>query len=169
MKQYHTSNSRVKQLFLALLFSVTALNIGLFGLGIYSETGRPPGLQQGQLSPCPSSPNCVSSESAPSDEHAIAAIELIPEMGEEPLLVVLHALESMGGKAHYSNPTYMAGSFRSSFYGFVNDMEFRVDTGTGLVHVRSASRVGYLDFGTNRKRVEVLRKRIHEMTTKAVA
>ena len=36
-----------------------------------------------------------------------------------------------------------------------DDVEFEVDGDT--VHVRSASRLGYGDFGVNRKRVEALR------------
>jgi uncharacterized protein (DUF1499 family) len=38
-----------------------------------------------------------------------------------------------------------------------------MDDTTGIVSVRSASRVGYSDFGVNRKRVERLRKRLLEL------
>ena len=39
----------------------------------------------------------------------------------------------------------------------VDDVEFSLDAGAGLINVRSASRVGYSDFGVNRKRVERIR------------
>ncbi|PZO25782.1 MAG: DUF1499 domain-containing protein, partial [Betaproteobacteria bacterium] len=42
-------------------------------------------------------------------------------------------------------------------FGFVDDVEFRIDQGSGLLHVRSASRVGYSDLDANRKRVEQIR------------
>ena len=38
--------------------------------------------------------------------------------------------------------------------GFVDDVEFLVRRQGGLVHVRSASRLGRRDFGVNRKRIE---------------
>jgi uncharacterized protein (DUF1499 family) len=41
--------------------------------------------------------------------------------------------------------------------GFVDDVEFLVDPVKGVVHVRSASRLGRRDFGVNRERVERLR------------
>jgi uncharacterized protein (DUF1499 family) len=40
---------------------------------------------------------------------------------------------------------------------YVDDVELYYDERAGLVHVRSASRLGRRDFGVNRKRVEALR------------
>jgi uncharacterized protein (DUF1499 family) len=36
----------------------------------------------------------------------------------------------------------------------VDDVELRLDADQGLIHIRSASRVGRSDFGVNRKRVK---------------
>ncbi len=47
--------------------------------------------------------------------------------------------------------------FRSRL-GFVDDVEFRIDEAAGVIHVRSASRSGYWDFGVNRRRVEAIRE-----------
>jgi uncharacterized protein (DUF1499 family) len=41
--------------------------------------------------------------------------------------------------------------------GFVDDVEFLADRASGVVHVRSASRLGRRDFGVNRARIEELR------------
>jgi len=41
--------------------------------------------------------------------------------------------------------------------GFVDDVEFMADPAAGLVHVRSASRLGLSDLGVNRDRIETLR------------
>lgn len=46
---------------------------------------------------------------------------------------------------------------RSLIFRFVDDVEFLLDPSASLIHVRSASRTGYGDFGVNRKRVERLR------------
>lgn len=41
--------------------------------------------------------------------------------------------------------------------GFVDDVEFLLDAGARVIHVRSASRLGRRDFGVNRARIEALR------------
>jgi len=41
--------------------------------------------------------------------------------------------------------------------GFVDDLECQLSRSSGVIHVRSASRLGYHDFGANRARVERLR------------
>ena len=43
---------------------------------------------------------------------------------------------------------------------FVDDVEFWADPASGVVHVRSASRVGRKDFGVNRARIEAIRGRL---------
>jgi uncharacterized protein (DUF1499 family) len=147
----------VKRALLVSSILGTSLLVVFFGLGLYSGAGSPPGLAQGQLAPCPNKPNCVSSESAPSDEHAISALRITPAMGEEPLLQVKNVIELLGGQVSYTDENYLASTFTSDLFGFVDDVEFRVDTNNGLLHVRSASRVGYSDLNANRNRVEQIR------------
>lgn len=147
----------MKRALLGMIVLITTLLIVFFAMGLYSNTGSPHGLTQGQLTPCPNKPNCVSSESAPSDEHAISALQVTPSMGEEPLLKVKEVIELLGGQVNYSDENYLASTFTSDLFGFVDDVEFRMDQGNGLLHVRSASRVGYSDLNANRKRVEQIR------------
>ena len=42
--------------------------------------------------------------------------------------------------------------------GFRDDLEFRFSAAEGVVHVQSVSRLGLLDFGVNRRRVERVRR-----------
>ena len=58
-----------------------------------------------------------------------------------------------------ADENFLHVEFRSAVFGFVDDVEFLFDDGNKVIHVRSASRVGYYDFGVNRRRVEELRKR----------
>ena len=44
--------------------------------------------------------------------------------------------------------------------GFWDDLEFHFFQSEGVVHVRSASRIGVFDFGVNRRRVERVRRGI---------
>lgn len=46
---------------------------------------------------------------------------------------------------------------RSAVFRFVDDLDLRLRADRGIIAVRSASRVGYGDFGVNRHRVERLR------------
>ena len=54
---------------------------------------------------------------------------------------------------------YLRAEVSSRVFGFVDDIEFYVDEPSALIHVRSASRIGYSDFGVNRARVETIRSR----------
>lgn len=55
---------------------------------------------------------------------------------------------------------YLHYQFTSLVFRFVDDVEFLFDDATKTIHFRSASRVGYGDFGVNRRRMEDLRRRL---------
>jgi len=65
------------------------------------------------------------------------------------------------------NDDYLAATFSSAIFGFVDDLEVRIDSVQNTGHIRSASRVGHSDGGVNRKRIELLnqlyQKRILEV------
>jgi uncharacterized protein (DUF1499 family) len=52
---------------------------------------------------------------------------------------------------------YLYAEFTSSLMGYVDDVEFLAAPEQNIVHVRSASRLGYSDMGVNRARVETIR------------
>ena len=54
---------------------------------------------------------------------------------------------------------YLRAEFTSRVLRFVDDLECLLDEKAGVIHVRSASRLGKKDFGVNRKRVEAIRAR----------
>ena len=54
-------------------------------------------------------------------------------------------------------PTYIHAEFTSALLGFVDDVEFLFAEREKVIHVRSASRVGYYDFGANHNRIERIR------------
>ncbi|MDX8405551.1 MAG: DUF1499 domain-containing protein [Mariprofundus sp.] len=112
------------------------------------------GLQQGVLSPCPDSPNCVCSEthSQASKEHAVAPIPAADGMWEK----LKTRIVGQGGVIESDDGHYLHATFRSPVFRYVDDVEMRLDTENGLIHIRSASRAGRSDFGVNRKRVASL-------------
>ena len=57
-------------------------------------------------------------------------------------------------------PDYLHAEFTTAVMKFTDDTEFWLDTQTGVVQVRSASRLGKVDFGANRKRIEGIRRQL---------
>lgn len=109
------------------------------------------------LPDCPDKPNCVSSQ-ASNQAHAIdpfiysgSAMEamrrLKTALATENRITVVR---EQGGYLHVEA--------RSLVFRFVDDVEFLIDAGQSLIHVRSASRTGYSDLGVNRRRVERIRQ-----------
>lgn len=121
-----------------------------------SRSGAAPGLVSGRLTECPSSPNCICSEYPDDTAHYAAPIALVGEPGEQ-LAVVKAAIEAQGGEVVVVRSDYLAATFTSGFFGFVDDLEVRLDESARLLHLRSASRVGHSDLGANRKRVAALK------------
>ena len=118
--------------------------------------GEPPqniGVQNGRLTACPDSPNCVSSFE--SDEtHGIQALAASLEEVERVLLSFDDA------NIVSSNGNYLYAEFTTPIMGYVDDVEFLLDRENGVTHVRSASRLGYSDLGANRKRIERIRSEL---------
>ena len=114
------------------------------------------GLQEGKLRPCPDSPNCVCSEahSQASQEHAIAAIKATDDTWQQLRKNMLQ----QGGTIEHDDGHYLHATFTSRIFRYVDDVELRRDADKGLIHIRSASRVGRSDFGINSKRVEQIKQ-----------
>ena len=108
------------------------------------------------LAPCGTKPNCVSSQNT-SDNHKVAPFRLdgSGRAAIEKIEEILSALP--GATITQSEGLYLHAEFKSRVFGFVDDVEFLADEKENRVHVRSASRLGYSDFGVNRRRVEKIR------------
>ena len=119
------------------------------------------GVKDGRLAPPKSTPNCVSSQADPADaEHYIAPI---PFKGgaAQAIAAARKAVEGMeGASVIRQDGAYLYAEYRTKLMRFVDDVEFLHDEKAGLLHVRSASRLGRRDFGVNRARVEQLRAHI---------
>ena len=121
------------------------------------------GVKDGRLARAKSTPNCVSSQADPTDtEHYISPIRFKGN-SVDAIAAARKAVEGMERTLvvrHEGN--YLYAEFKSKLMGFVDDVEFTYDEKAGLLHVRSASRLGRRDFGVNRARVEDLRSRIEK-------
>lgn len=115
------------------------------------------GTQNGRLSGCPDSPNCVSSYSA-DEKHRVLPLRLAGDMSGkwQELTAVINNMPRT--TVIQQTKQYIHAQCRSRVFRFVDDLELLLDLETGVVHIRSASRVGYSDLGVNRKRVDSLRE-----------
>lgn len=130
-------------------------------MSIFSRKPTNLGVTNGRLADCPSSPNCVSTQAedvahrmepicfAGSPDEAMRRIkELVAKMTRTKIMAV--------------GDNYLHAECRSALFRFVDDIEFLIDPDEQLIHYRSASRVGYSDFGVNRRRMEQIRKAFSE-------
>ncbi len=110
-----------------------------------------------RLTPCPSSPNCVSSLSK-DRKHAIEPLRYNGSR-DDAVKKLLGILEKQKD-AHVTiaEPGYIQAEFRSRIFRFVDDVEFLFSDQNKTIHLKSASRRGYSDLGANRRRVERLRR-----------
>lgn len=114
-----------------------------------------------KLLPCPNSPNCVSSLSD-NDKHFIKPFDYKDsiENARQKLIDILE--NSRGVRLVKTKSNYLHAEFRSVIFRFVDDVEFYFPEKQPLIHVKSASRSGYYDFGVNRRRIEHLRAAFNE-------
>jgi uncharacterized protein (DUF1499 family) len=130
---------------------------------LLSFRGRPRyiGLTKGQLNSCPSSPNCVCSDDR-KPGHGIDPMILLVDPGQAWPVVVRTVATCARTRIVSDSENYLHAEVTSGFFGFVDDLELHLRPADRIIAVRSASRLGYSDFGVNRARIEHLRVRLQE-------
>ena len=130
--------------------------------------GKPPtniGVNDGRLAPCPDSPNCVSSQDDRTQCH-ISPIAFTGETAMARKAMKQVILGMSGTRIVTETPEYIHVEFKSRIMGFVDDVEFYFPE-ESIIHIRSASRVGYSDLGVNRKRIQKIRQLFADRLSKA--
>lgn len=110
-----------------------------------------------QVPPCSWTPNCVSSNGKPGESKYFAPLR--PKAGEkEPMRRLKGLVSSLpGAKLVVEQPFLLRYEFTTERMKFIDDVQFTFIPATGLIEVRSASRVGISDFGVNRDRMDKVR------------
>jgi len=137
--------------------------MGLFGL--LGCAGTPPanlGVHNGMLTRCPASPNCIASQTE-NPQQRINPFAFT----DDPTAAFSRLQETLASRKDttiiQATPDYLRVEFRTTL--FVDDGEFQLDREHQVIHVRSASRLGYSDLGKNRSRMEEVRRQF-ELTLK---
>jgi len=117
------------------------------------------GERDGLLTPCPDTPNCVSSDATDAD-HRVDPLALAGEP-REAWTVLEEVLRDMPRtRIVEAEGEYLHAEVRSFVFRFVDDVEFHLRPQAGVIAVRSASRIGRSDLGVNRRRVESIRQEL---------
>lgn len=130
----------------------------IVAFAVLSITSRRPeslGIGNGRLVPCPSSPNCVSTQA----ERESQRMDSIPlTISTDDAIETLRRIMSAMPRTRIvtADGGYLHAEFTSALFRFVDDVEFFVDREQRVIHFRSASRVGHSDFGVNRKRMQAI-------------
>lgn len=109
------------------------------------------------LTPCPSRPNCVSSLDR-DPKHYVEPLRFTGSIKDahDRLLGIVSNFKRT--KVVTNENHFIGAEFTSLVFRFVDDVEFYFDAPNKIIHVKSASRVGYSDLGVNRRRIEKIRK-----------
>ena len=144
----------------AIVLALVAAQVGLL-------SGQQPvdlGVKDGRLKQPSRTRNSVSSQAVLFPDHpqrAYATIDPLPFKGASAaasLKVLETVLQDMPGVTIVEQrPDYLRAQAQTRWLKFVDDVEFWANPASGVIELRSASRLGREDFGVNRKRIEAIR------------
>jgi uncharacterized protein (DUF1499 family) len=119
--------------------------------------GKKPTSAESTLKPCPKRLNCVSSLSS-NRSHFVEPLRYkgSPKTARRTLMKILRELRGASVKQVKGN--YIHIECRSRLLRLTDDLELFFDPDEPLVHVRSASRIGFWDLGANRRRIAAVRR-----------
>lgn len=147
---------------LIVALSASVLVTGQLG-GLSGKTPQHLGLVDSKLQPPSLTPNSVSSQAALYPDHPqrdYAEIAPLTYTGEGNAAMKKLAL-ILKSRDHTTvitqNPDYIYAESTTTLLKFTDDLEFWLDRQNAVIQVRSASRLGRKDFGTNRARMESIR------------
>jgi uncharacterized protein (DUF1499 family) len=94
---------------------------------------------------------------ATDEDHRVQPLNYTGSMeaAQKALAKIISA--SGSGAVVENTPGYLRAEYTSQIFRYVDDVEFLLQEDR-VIQVRSSSRVGYYDFGANRKRIEDIRK-----------
>lgn len=111
--------------------------------------------------PCPKKPNCITSNKN-EPNHYLEPIKILSKDSSVARVKLLKILKSMNMTILINKNNYIHGQFKSSFFKFIDDIEFYISSKKNLIHFRSASQIGHSDFSVNKKRIEKIRFKYYQ-------
>ena len=124
---------------------------------LFMQTNSSYSAQIERFPDCPATPNCVSSVAA-DEKHFIVPISYTGSAEKAWRVLISTVLSLPRSQLIEQSADYLHFEMTSAVFRFTDDVELILDAGKNEIQIRSASRVGYSDFGVNRRRVEMIRK-----------
>ncbi len=114
-----------------------------------------------RLPACPDRPNCVitQAEGAVRDGQYIEPLPFTGEASHAMRRLAVALAAQPGCTVVEKDGLTLRAECRSKVFGFIDDVVCTVDPEASVVHLRSAARTGWWDFGVNRERAEQLRRK----------
>jgi len=110
---------------------------------------------------CPDTPNCVSSL-AKNPKYRVEPFKLKKNTKASWNIVRTTVASLPRTKIVSADNSDIHAECKSMIFRFVDDLTLHLIPSKGIIHIRSASRIGYSDLGVNRRRIETLRKKLQE-------
>ena len=117
----------------------------------------PRDLSTNPITDCTGGPHCVSTRTQDSDRKMMP-VRFTGNIDEFQKIAVATIVSMPRSSIIRAEKNYIYAEFTSTLFRFVDDFEVYFDSQTGLVEMRSSSRIGYNDLGVNRNRVEKFRE-----------
>ncbi len=114
-----------------------------------------------KLPPCQNTPNCVSTQAVDKPHYTEPfRISGNPHKAWQALRNAIISHDRILLTHETDNSLHAEAT--SLVLHFVDDIDAVLDADAGLIHIRSASRMGHSDFGVNRKRIEAIRAQLRK-------
>ena len=131
---------------------------------LWGCSGNPPERHNSESSgflDCPDTPNCVSSL-AKNPKYRVEPFKLKKDPKTSWDIVKKTVASLSRTKIVSADNSDIHAECKSMIFRFVDDITLHLTASNGIIHIRSASRIGYSDLGVNRRRVENLRKKLKQ-------
>jgi uncharacterized protein (DUF1499 family) len=113
------------------------------------------GVEDGNLSKMPDSPNAVSSQTFDTSKF-VEPFKYLDDYNNSKDIVIQMINEFAGARIITDEGYYIHAVFTTPIMKFKDDVEFYFDDKNKVIHFRSSSRIGYSDNGLNRNRYNKL-------------
>lgn len=141
---------------------VFGMVLSVFIMGCTGTRPTTLGINNGNLSPCPEKPNCISSQAA-DENHFSEFFQYTSDKSVAFNTLKKIIIAQPRTKIVSETDNYIYAEYTTAIFRFVDDVEFYFPDNEQIVHFRSASRLGHSDLGVNKKRIEGIRLLFTEM------
>lgn len=146
-------------LLLLIVFILTSC-AGKIPTNLGVSTTKSTGQSKRTLTPCPESPNCITSYIHNSDRgHYMEPIKFSMLTAKAKKKVLTYLENTSNIKIIKKSDSYIYAEVTSTIFRFVDDMELYFPS-EGVMHFRSASRTGYSDLGANKSHIKDIAKEL---------